>query len=84
MLFMMHTILKCSHLDEPLDAGLPVEGKDGVLPKALPDHEGVGEAQPEVAIPQDECHKVETSLHLLEVVEVAVYAVGLGVKDLNT
>ena len=44
----------------------------------------MGEAEPEAAVPQDECHKVKTALHLLEVVEAVVCAVGLRVEGLVT
>ena len=72
------------HLAEPLEAGLPVEGEDRVLCKALPDQEGVGEAQPQAAVSQDEPDEVHSVLDLLEVVEAVVHTVGLRVEGLIT
>ena len=72
------------HLAEPLEAGLPVEGEHGVIGEALPHNEGVGEAKPEAANPQDECQDIETALHLLKVIEAVVSTVGLGVEGLIT
>ena len=70
------------HLSQPLKAGLPVEREDRVLCKALPDQEGVGEAQPQAAVPQDEPDEVHSALDLLEVVEAVVHTVGLRVEGL--